>query len=103
MDDKEKIEKCYCQMYRGMVDKDLVFLSEVLDKLFVLVHMTRMRQPKEEFIQAVENGILNYSARHQHMEDKIQGDWAKPGKRCGIRWWAEYMASAVKIRISQKR
>ncbi|MCM1499033.1 MAG: nuclear transport factor 2 family protein [Clostridium sp.] len=77
MDDKEKIENCYCQMYCGMVDKNPALLSEVLDKSFVLVHMTGMRQSKEEFIRAVENGTLNYySAKHQHMEVEVQGEQA---------------------------
>ncbi|MCM1176027.1 MAG: nuclear transport factor 2 family protein [Acetatifactor muris] len=78
MDGKEKIEDCYRRMYRGMIDKDRGLLSEVLGRSFVLVHMTGMRQPKEEFIRAVENGTLNYfSADHQHMETEIQGDRAK--------------------------
>ncbi|MCM1194194.1 MAG: nuclear transport factor 2 family protein [Acetatifactor muris] len=78
MDEKEKIESCYCQMYRGMIDKDRALLSEVLEQSFVLVHMTGMRQPKEEFIRAVEDGTLNYySANHQHMETEIQGSRAK--------------------------
>ncbi|MCM1327176.1 MAG: nuclear transport factor 2 family protein [Lachnoclostridium sp.] len=78
MDDKEKIEDCYRRMYRGMIDKDRGLLSEVLGRSFVLVHMTGMRQHKEEFIRAVENGTLNYfSADHQHMETEIQGDRAK--------------------------
>ena len=44
MNDKEKIENCYRQMYLGMVEKDRDILSEVLDDSFVLVHMTGMRQ-----------------------------------------------------------
>ena len=57
---KELVEKCYRQMYRGMIDKDKEILSEVLDDSFVLIHMTGMRQPKEAFIRAVEDGTLNY-------------------------------------------
>lgn len=78
MDDKEKIENCYRQMYHGMIDKERTLLSEVLDQSFVLVHMTGMRQSKEEFIRAVENGTLNYfSANHQHLETEIQGSRAR--------------------------
>ena len=75
---KEQIEACYQQMYRGMVEKDRTLLSEVLDDTFVLIHMTGMRQSKETFIRAVENGTLNYySADHQRMDTEIHGDTAE--------------------------
>ena len=78
MTDKAQIEDCYRQMYKGMVEKDRRILSEVLDDSFFLVHMTGMRQPKEAFIQAVEDGTLNYfSAGHQHIGVKIQDHQAE--------------------------
>ena len=78
MSDKEQIETCYRQMYCGMVGKDRGLLSEVLDDTFVLVHMTGMRQSKEAFIRAVENGTLNYySADHQRMDTEVHGDTAE--------------------------
>ena len=76
--DKEKIDNCYCQMYLGMVEKDRNALLEVLDDSFVLVHMTGMRQSKAAFIQAVEDGTLNYySADHQRIEAKVSGNQAE--------------------------
>ena len=78
MSDKEQIEACYRQMYRGMIEKDRSLLSEVLDDSFVLVHMTGMRQSKEVFIRAVENGTLNYySVDHQSTDAEIHGDTAE--------------------------
>ena len=78
MNDKEQAETCYRQMYRGMVEKDRGLLSEVLDDTFVLVHMTGMRQSKEAFIRAVENGTLNYySANHQRIDAETHGDMAE--------------------------
>lgn len=77
MNDKEKIENSYRQMYQGMIEKDRSILTEVLDDSFVLVHMTGMRQSKAEFIRAVENGTLNYySAEHQRLDTDINGDSA---------------------------
>lgn len=77
MNDKEKIENSYRQMYQGMIEKDRSILAEVLDDSFVLVHMTGMRQSKAEFIRAVENGTLNYySADHQRLDTDINGDSA---------------------------
>ena len=53
-------------------------LSEVLGDTFVLVHMTGMRQSKEAFIRAVEDGPLNsYSADHQRMDAEVHGDTAE--------------------------
>lgn len=78
MTDKELIENCYRQMYRGMVEKDRSILSEVLDDSFVLVHMTGMRQAKEVFIRAVEDGTLNYfSADHQQISVDLHGNTAE--------------------------
>ena len=78
MSAKEQIETCYRQMYRGMIEKDRGLLSEVLGDTFVLVHMTGMRQSKEAFIRAVENGTLNYySANHQRIDVETHGDTAE--------------------------
>ena len=71
---KEQIEDCYRRMYQGMIQKDRKILSEVLDDSFALIHMTGMRQSKEAFIRAVEDGTLNYfSADHQSIEAEIHG------------------------------
>ena len=77
MTDKDKVKNCYRQMYDGMVSKDRKILARVLDETFVLIHMSGMRQDKEAFIQAVENGTLNYySARHQSVDADINGSKA---------------------------
>lgn len=78
MNDKERIENCYCQMYRGMVEKNRDVLFEVLDDSFVLVHMTGIRQSKTAFIRAVEDGTLNYySADHQRISVELHGESAE--------------------------
>ncbi len=77
MEEKERIRNVYMKMYDGMIARNEAVLREVLDDSFVLVHMTGMRQPKEEFIGAVLNGTLNYySAEHEHMPVDINGDTA---------------------------
>ena len=50
----------YRAMYRVMIEKDGAALNALLDESFVLVHMMGMRQNKQAFIRAVENGTLNY-------------------------------------------
>lgn len=78
MSEQEKVVSCYQNMYRGMIDKDRNTLSEVLDDCFVLARMTGMRQSKEAFIRAIEDGTLNYySADHQQMEANVHGSRAE--------------------------
>ena len=43
-----------------MIQKDGSALNNLLDESFVLVHMTGMRQNKQAFIGAIQNGTLNY-------------------------------------------
>ena len=75
--DRDDIEATYRRLYRGMIDKDRQILEEILSDSFVLIHMTGLRQSKETFIRAVENGTLNYfSATHQRIEISIHDDKA---------------------------
>ena len=60
LSDEEQIRNCYKEMYRAMTAKEASALSEVLDDSFVLIHMTGLRQTKEQFINAVLDGTLNY-------------------------------------------
>lgn len=77
MNEKSQIQDCYKAMYTAMIAKDRTGLEEVLDDSFFLVHMTGMRQNKDEFITAVLDGTLNYySAVHENMPVEISGDTA---------------------------
>ena len=58
--DKDIFTEKYCAMYRAMIQKDGLALDNLLDESFVLVHMTGMRQNKQAFIRAIQNGTLNY-------------------------------------------
>lgn len=74
MNEKSQIQNCYKAMYAAMIAKNRKGLEESLDDSFVLVHMTGMRQNKEEFIKAVLDGTLNYySAVHENMPVEING------------------------------
>ena len=73
--DEQLIRDVYIKMYEGMITKDEATLREALDDSFVLVHMTGMRQSREEFINAILNGTLNYySAEHENMPVEISSD-----------------------------
>ena len=77
MTDKEQIIQLYKEMYTAMVNKDKAVLERVHDDSFVLVHMTGMRQSKQEYINAIMDGTLNYySAEHEDMQVEVKGDTA---------------------------
>ena len=77
-DEEEIVKNCYRKMYQGMINKDKDLMSKVLHPSFTLIHMTGMRQPKEEFIQAVMDGTLNYnSASHHSIDVTLKGNEAE--------------------------
>ena len=65
-DIKALLTEKYRAMYSAMIAKDGVALNKLLDDSFVLVHMTGMRQDKQAFITAVQNGTLNYYSEELH-------------------------------------
>ncbi len=73
-----ELENAYRQMYRGMTEKNRELLGDVLSDSFTLTHMTGMRQSKEAFMRAVEDGTLNYySTSHQQFQQEVHGDMAE--------------------------
>ena len=77
MTDKEQIIQLYKEMYTAMVNKDRAELERVHDDSFVLVHMTGMRQGKQDYISAIMDGTLNYySASHEDVRVEIDGNSA---------------------------
>ena len=50
------------------------WLGRLLDNCFVLVHMTGMRQSKQEFQRCIANGTLNYySCNDIRLDIKVNG------------------------------
>ena len=77
MSDREQCRAAYQEMYRAMIAKDIPALSAVLDDSFVLVHMTGLRQSRDEFIRAVTDGTLNYfSCYDDALDVEVHGDTA---------------------------
>ena len=78
MDDKELLTQCYHVMYQGMIEKNMELLEKSLDESFVLVHMTGMRQTKNQYMDYIANGTLNYySEKMEHMEITVDGEQAR--------------------------
>lgn len=77
MDESGLVKEAYLRMCDAMIRKDMAMLADVLDESFTLIHMTGMRQSKQEFIRAVMNGTLNYySAKHESMDAAVMEDYA---------------------------
>ena len=75
MEEKEKIAECYKMMYQGMIAKDRGMLEQVLDETFIPTHMTGMRQDREQYIRAIEQGTLNYyDAAHEAIQVDFHGN-----------------------------
>lgn len=77
MSEEEKLKDLYHKMYQAMIRKDRPTLEKILERDFVLVHMTGMRQSKDAFIGAVEDGTLNYYQEDTDAADiTVSGDTA---------------------------
>lgn len=78
MKDEDIIRNLYAEMYSAMIDKDIKTLSSMLDNDFVLVHMTGMRQPKQDYLRYISNGTLNYySCDESNVSITVNADKAR--------------------------
>ena len=85
MTDKQQIEALYREIYEAMVKKDTATLNRIHADDFVLTHMTGMHQSKQEYIRAIADGTLNYySAEHEQMDIKVDGNNATLTGRCEV-------------------
>ena len=77
MPDKELIRKLYIDLCDASINKDLDKLNEILSDDYILVHMTGMKQTKEDYIESVKSGELAYyKSRHESIEVNINGEEA---------------------------
>ena len=55
MSDKELVRKLYIDLCEASINKDLIKLGEILSDDYVLVHMTGMKQTKEDYLEKEKN------------------------------------------------
>ena len=69
-EEKEEVKKAYIEMQNAMINKDMETLNKIIkdDKKFI--HMDGKTQTKEEFLEEIRNGTLNYF-KSVLKEDKI--------------------------------
>ncbi|MBQ7220371.1 MAG: nuclear transport factor 2 family protein [Synergistaceae bacterium] len=78
MNDEAAITNLYREMYSAMIRKDEAQLAQILHDDFVLVHMTGMHQAKNEYINAITDGVLNYYTEDtENVIISVSGDRAK--------------------------
>ncbi len=77
MNDEEKIKELYRQYWSYMIQKDAEGLKTLMTEDYYLLHMTGVKQSKEEFIKGLLGGTFNYfSAAHDAIDVRINGDTA---------------------------
>ena len=78
MDDKSQIKEVYRTYWRYMIEKNADGLRGIMTEDYYLLHMTGVRQSKEEFIKGLLGGTFNYySAEHDGIDVEIGGENAK--------------------------
>jgi ketosteroid isomerase-like protein len=77
MDEMETIRELYRQYWRCMIAKDAPGLRAIMSDDYVLMHMTGVRQSREEFLRGLLEGTFNYyDAEHDGIEVTVNGDTA---------------------------
>ncbi len=55
-----ELRALYKEMWRALIAKDIATLERLHAAEFVLIHMTGLHQPREEYFRCVRDGVLNY-------------------------------------------
>ena len=77
MDEREAIRELYREYWRCMIEKDADGLRSLMADDYILMHMTGVRQSREEFLRGLLDGTFNYySAEHDGIDVVLDGDTA---------------------------
>ena len=63
---EREVLDCFVEYQQALINKNEVKLNELMDKDYVLTHMSGKKQTKEEFIGEVMDGTLNYFKSEIH-------------------------------------
>ncbi len=73
--DKEACAELYRSLCEASIRKDAAEISRMLADDYLLVHMTGLKQSKQDYLEALEAGVLNYySAEHDSIEATVAPD-----------------------------
>ena len=77
MSDIDNIRNLYIELCKASINKDIDKLEELLDRDYILVHMTGVRQTKDEYINSVLKGDLEYyEVIHDSIDVEVDGNKA---------------------------
>ena len=75
--DEQQIKDQYRSFYRAVIAKDRAGMEATLDESFHLIHMTGMRQSRDEDIRYSLRGTMSYfSGEPVNLEAKVSGNTA---------------------------
>ena len=78
MTDEEKIRELYRDYWDAMIAKDADALRAMMSDDYELLHMTGVRQSREDFLRGLRKGTFNYySAEHDSIDVRLSGESAE--------------------------
>lgn len=78
MTDEEQIRELYRDYWDAMIAKDADALRAMMSDDYVLMHMTGVRQSREDFLRGLRKGTFNYySAEHDSIDVHLSGESAE--------------------------
>lgn len=73
--DEEKLIALSRQVRQAMVDQDIAVINRVFADGAILTHQTGYKQPKEEWVESMQNGKMSYfTATEVSIQAKVDGD-----------------------------
>ncbi|MBQ6265388.1 MAG: nuclear transport factor 2 family protein [Clostridia bacterium] len=78
MEEKDIIRALYSEYWDCMINKDAARLKEMMSDDYYLMHMTGVKQTRDEFLSGLLSGTFNYySAQHDEITVTISGGAAR--------------------------
>ena len=78
MTDEEQIRELYRDYWEAMIAKDADALRTMMSDDYALLHMTGVRQFREDFLRGLRKGTFNYySAEHDSIDVQVSGESAE--------------------------
>lgn len=78
MDDQETIRNLYRRYWQYMIEKNADGLRGIMSEEYYLLHMTGVRQSREEFLKGLLDGTFNYyTSEHDSIVIQVEENSAK--------------------------
>lgn len=71
MSDKDIVKDLYNKLNWASINEDIITLNEILSDDYILIHMTGLKQTKNDYIKSVKKKELKY---YEAIDDSIEVD-----------------------------